>query len=313
MINSDKWFVIINPKAGNSKAKKQWPVIKSLLKAHNFSFNFFFTEYKGHSTLLVLQAIKNGFKKIICVGGDGTIHHTINGIMRQKSLASSNVTLGVIPIGTGNDWSKTYNINSNLEQAVQIIKANKTCLQDVGKISFLDTKTPPVYFNNLAGIGFDGLVVKKAQPIKYLGKLTYIIATLKCFLWYKNISVIVKTLAKTYHLNALMIVVGLGKFSGGGMQLTHNPDVKDGLFDVTLVGDLTKWDIIKNIGKLYSGKINEINNINTLKLFELYIKPDIKNRNIYIQADGEIFNAENIKVSLYKKALKLCYNNTTAF
>lgn len=110
MSNSNRWFVIINPTSGNGSSKRKWPRIKALLNAEYFDFDYAFTEYENHSVLLVQIAVKQGFKKIISVGGDGTLHNIINGIQRQNTVNSSYIQIGVIPIGTGNDWIKTYNI-----------------------------------------------------------------------------------------------------------------------------------------------------------------------------------------------------------
>lgn len=308
MNHNNSWFVIINPKAGNGKAKTKWPKIEMLLKQYKFSFEFAFTDFKSHSTELVKNAINKGFEKIICVGGDGTIHHVVNGIMLQNRCESSSITLGVIAIGTGNDWVKTYNIPKAIEKAIQIIKNEKTCFQDVGKINFTDSKNPSVYFNNLAGIGFDGYVAKTAESLKYFGKFAYLIATLKSFFFYKNIKVTIKLKDKICDLNALMVIVGLCEFSGGGMRLTNKPIVNDGLFDISVLKDFTKWDIIKQINKLYSGKIGSIKKVKVFKVNSLKIKPK-KNKFCFIQADGEVFSSETIEISLYKKAIKLCYNS----
>jgi len=91
---------------------------------YELPFDFISTEYKHHEELLVQNAIANGYRKFFCIGGDGTLHHMVNGIMKQRHTASNNILIAVIPIGTGNDWVKNYNISSNPEKAVQIILNN---------------------------------------------------------------------------------------------------------------------------------------------------------------------------------------------
>jgi len=308
MDHKNSWFIIINPKAGNDKAKAKWPKIKALLSKYLFSFDYAFTDYKGHAAELVKNAVNKGFTKIMCVGGDGTVHHVVNGIMHQNMYETSKITLGVIPIGTGNDWVKTYGIPKNIEKAIRLIKKEELYTQDIGKIEFLESKRPSVYFNNMAGVGFDGYVAKKAETLKHFGKLSYFIATLKSFYNYKNINVIVETQNNTISSNALMVLVGLCTFSGGGMRLTDSPEVDDSLFDVSILNDFTKWDVIRHINKLYSGKINKVQKIKLLKtsVLTIYTKATTK---CFIQADGEVFPTENISFSIQKNALKLCYNS----
>ena len=83
---NDYWFLILNPIAGNGKSKKNWNKISTSLKSQHIQFSYAFTEYSKHEAVLVINAIKNGFTKIISVGGDGTLHHIVNGIIREEKL-----------------------------------------------------------------------------------------------------------------------------------------------------------------------------------------------------------------------------------
>lgn len=83
MPSSKTWFVIVNPTSGNGSCKKKWPDILELLKMYEFHFEYVFTEYPNHGIKLTQNAIYQGFRRFICVGGDGTLHHIVNGIMSQ--------------------------------------------------------------------------------------------------------------------------------------------------------------------------------------------------------------------------------------
>ena len=123
MLNS--WYIIINPTSGNGAAVKKWNKIKTYLAQFKIPFAHSFSSYSKHEEILVSEALKIGHRKIICVGGDGTLHHIINGIMTQKYAAISEIIVAVIPIGTGNDWVKTYKIPKNIKEAVAIISKGK--------------------------------------------------------------------------------------------------------------------------------------------------------------------------------------------
>jgi len=295
------WYIIVNPKAGNGKGLKKWPQIKTCLEQNNFKFEYCFTSAKGDDKIVVENAIARGFSKFICVGGDGTLHHIVNGIMSQEHINSSEVSVGIIPIGTGNDWVKTYGIPNNIEQAISTIKNDNTKRQDIGKISFLDSKKNPVFYMNLAGIGFDAYVANKVEKLKKLGALSYLVAALKGLFKFKNFDIILKTETEGITSKSLMVLVGICKFSGGGMRLTNNHVSNDGLFDITIVGSITKWQIVKNLHKLYNGKVATVKTVKTLKsaVLEINLKDS---KSLSLQADGEVFNAENIKVEIVKNA-----------
>ncbi|WP_347923229.1 diacylglycerol kinase family protein [Pontimicrobium sp. SW4] len=301
MSNSNKWFVIINPTSGNGKAKKHWLKIKAKLENNEFEFDFQFTKSGTHNVKLVHFAVNKGFRNIICIGGDGTIHNTINGIMSQETVFYSNISVGVIPIGTGNDWVKTYNIPRNIDQAINIIKNGAIAQQDIGKIEFIDSKKLPVFFNNLAGIGFDGYVVSKVGKYKHFGALAYLIGAVLGLFSFKNFEVEVITNSQKMKTKSLMVLVGLCKYSGGGMQLTEYDSSFDGLFDVSVAKNFSKFEILKNIFKLFNGNIVNLNKVNSLKTSKITILCAKETTKPFIQADGELIGSESIKVSIIPK------------
>lgn len=298
----EKWFVIINPTSGNGKAKKLWPKIKSLLELYDFSFEFAFTESAEHNVKLVYRSVNQGFKKFICVGGDGTIHNTVNGIMTQNRFEPNELSLGVIPIGTGNDWIKTHNIFRDIEQAILTIKNGETALQDVGKIEFIDTQRDPIFFNNLAGIGFDGYVVSKVGKYKHLGGASYLIGALLGLFSFKNFKVEIEANNETINTNSLMVLVGLCQYSGGGMQLTDYSNYNNGLFDITIAKHFSKLDVLLNTHKLYNGSIKSYRKVENLRSNEVIIRIPQRLKP-FIQADGELIGMGDIKLSLITNAL----------
>lgn len=307
MSNSKRWFVIINPTSGNGSSKRKWPKIKAKLELEKFDFDFAFTEHENHSLNLIQYAVNQEFRKIISVGGDGTLHNIINGIQKQYSVNSSDIQIGVIPIGTGNDWVKTYNIPLDTDKAISIIKNGDLTQQDLGKIEFLKENRGPVYFNNLAGIGFDGFVVSKVGKYKSLGALAYLIGAIAGLFSFKNFNAIIKLNGKEIKTKSLMVLAGLCKYSGGGMQLTKDPIPYDGFFDVSIAKDLTKYDIIKNLVNLFNGNIVRHSKVENYKVIELTITINSEAQP-FIQADGELIGKGNIRLSVIPKAFTFYAN-----
>ena len=162
---SNTWYIIYNPISGGGNAEKKINSIQNLFIYNKIKTETVRTQYPHHEEELVQKAIKKGYNKFICIGGDGTIHHMVNGIMKQNYADTRTIKLAVIPTGTGNDWVKNYKISTNFKKAIDIILRNNSIFQDIGKI-ILSHPHKEVYFNNAAGIGFDAYVVKNINQYK---------------------------------------------------------------------------------------------------------------------------------------------------
>ena len=294
------WYIIINPTSGNAAASKKWKKIVTNLNLCKISYFFIFSEYKDHEEMLVNTAIQQGYRKFISVGGDGTLHHIVNGIMTQKHVELSELKIAVIPIGTGNDWVKTYKIPKNIKKAVSIISKEHITNQDIGCLELLNSKKV-VYFNNLAGLGFDGFVVNNISKFKKFGGLAYLFGTISSFMSYKKTLLTIKFNDKHISTRSLLTLVGICKYSGGGMKLTNNVNTSDGLFDISIAKELTFVNMFLNIGKFYNGNIVKHKEVETHKTAEITITT--KDQNTFIQADGELIGMGGFKAHIISKAL----------
>ncbi|HLV38808.1 diacylglycerol kinase family protein [Xanthomarina sp.] len=301
MANPKTWFVIINPTSGNGSSKKKWPEIQKLLISYQFNFEFAFTQYANHSSELIQEAINQGFRYFICIGGDGTLHNMANGIMLQKEVPSTEIYVGVIPIGTGNDWVKTHYISTDFEKAIQTIQNGNLKQQDVGKLLLLKADKQPTYFVNLAGVGFDGYIVSKVHKYKHFGAIAYLFGALLGLFSFKNFHSKVIINSEVIESKTLMIIVGIGKYAGGGMQLTNTSNPYDGMFDISIAKNISKRDIIKNISKLFNGKITNHKKVETFKADSISIEI-LDTKQPFIETDGEIVGTGNIQISILKNA-----------
>lgn len=300
-MNTD-WFIIVNPTSGNGKSKKSWQHISTLLKNHGIRFSFAFTEYSKHESELAQHAIKNGFTKIISVGGDGTLHHIVNGIMSQNIVETNTIQLAVIPIGTGNDWVKTYNIPTKIEKSILIIKKGNSILQDIGKLTTENNTS--LYFNNVAGIGYDGYVVNKLKNLKRFGGIAYLLSGIYGLLFYKKSNFKIEINNQILEERCLMTIFGICKFSGGGMQFTKDVNPSDGLLDITIAKNLSLFDLILNLPKLYNGTIVYHKKVTTYKTDTIKVIPTSTVEKPFIQADGELIDSGSVEVSIVKKAIQ---------
>lgn len=293
----NKWFVIINPVSGNGYIKRKKTKVLRALQNLNDGFKVTYTQYAKHEIKLVHQAIEKGFYKFICVGGDGTLHHIINGIFTQKMKIPTQIQIGVIPLGTGNDWVKQYNIPKNISANIAILNNNNVTKQDIGSITLANQK---YYFNNVAGIGLDGFVVKNLN--KRAGKFSYILAAFKSVFHFKKSKLKIRINKKVITANILLLSIGICRFSGGGMQFTNQVDPQDEMLDVTVVKDLHPLALFLNVHRLYNGKLHKHKAVNTYKTNKLSVVIKDKNKP-YIQADGEFLGIGDFTIELIPNAI----------
>ncbi len=314
MLNSDDnsskndWFLIVNPNTGNSNFSKSWKIIQDELKSNLISYEFAFSQFTKHEIQLVEEAIKQGYRKIISVGGDGTLHHVVNGIMVQTYVKTSDIKLGVIPLGTGNDWIKSYNIPNTIKDSIHIIENGTDFYQDIGCIELENNRIE--YFNNLAGIGYDGYVIHKLKKLKRFGAVAYILSGLYGLFFYRKTSYKIEINNTIITSKCLMILIGLCQYSGGGMQMTQEPLLNDGLFDVTLVKNFSFLDLIINLPKLYNGTIVNHKKVENFKTSQIKIN-ELNTKESFIEADGELVGKHQLKVAIIKKSIRFIIPNNT--
>lgn len=279
-----KWAVIINPNAGKTSKKNHISKIEKLLNKYSFRFELFITENYQHALYLSKDLVISGYRKIIAVGGDGTINEVVNGIMNSK--LNNEVVLGLIPSGSGNDFVRTVKISRNYEKAIKTIKENFRRLIDVGMLN-------KQYFINTLGIGFDAKIAKSANKIKFVGGiLKYLLALFENLKNLETYNLAIKTDDDLFRNETILISIGNGKFSGGGFPLTPNASPFDSKADVCLVSKISKFELIKSLLMVLRSKHENHPAVKIFQSKEIEVKSD---RNVDIYLDGEIPQLTNYR------------------
>jgi YegS/Rv2252/BmrU family lipid kinase len=306
-----EWLVIVNPNAGNGRGEKDWTIISDLLTKYGLKFHSQFTLARRHAILLTQEGIRFGNRKIIVVGGDGTMNEVVNGVFTQKICPTTDITLAMITVGTGNDWGKLFGIPCHYEKSIKIIKESKVFLQDAGIVHYYNgIERDKRYFINIAGLGFDAVVVKRTNLQKdkgYKGKAIYFINLLRSLMFYRHTLTSVEIDGRKIKNDVFTISIGIGRFSGGGMMQTPKAIPDDGLFDITIVNKIRKAEIIMSLKKLYDGSI-----LNHPKI-EGYTGKDIiidSDPLIHLEADGESLGHSPIKFRLIPKSINIVYGHS---
>jgi len=297
-----EWLVIVNPESGAGKAKKIWPLLKQQMLMANMSFEHQFTTSTQKADVIVPHAVSRGVRKFICLGGDGNLQDILNGIMLQKTCAPNEITVGMVSAGTGNDWIKTYNIPKDIVGALKVILNGKTLIQDVGKCTYRlpDNSEADRYFHNFAGVGFDSYVLENTASLKKFGTIAYLLGMLRCIISFKQPEIEISANGKTIKTKVYLMLAGIGKFGGGGMKLTPGAQPDDGLFYVTVAKNFNLFEIIMNVGRLYSGTFISHHKVETFACTRLSVSS--KDKNAKVEADGEVLGSCPIQVSIIPKS-----------
>jgi YegS/Rv2252/BmrU family lipid kinase len=303
-----EWLVIVNPNAGKGRGRKDWKVISAYLSKPGLLFSEKFTERKEHAIAITNEAITSGYRKILCVGGDGTLNEIVNGVFNQNICPTQDITLGLIPIGTGNDWGRMFGIPLNYEGASQIIKEGKTTIHDIGKVTYYTGPEKRTrYFINIAGLGFESEVVKRTNIQKDNGKggkAIYFYNLLMSLISYRNTKCDIVIDGKSTTANIFSLNVGNGRYCGGGMRQTPFALPDDGILDVTIIKEMGKFEIVRNLKILYNGTILNHPKVEGYKCKNVKVFSDSV---LHVEADGESLGHSPADFSIIPAALNIVY------
>jgi YegS/Rv2252/BmrU family lipid kinase len=304
-----KTYFIINPKARNGYCFKIWQSVESKLKEMGISYFAVFTEYQGHAETIAAKISKRCMKDevIIAVGGDGTIHEVLNGVMKNNF-----VTLGFIPGGSGNDFSRGFQIPTDPIEAMHAIlnlMKRESPIIDIGRITLQEEKEH--YFINNMGAGFDALIsyeVNQSQIKGFLnklslGRLVYVFFLLKNLFTYQcsTISLMIDGKKHIFE-HTWFVTVSNQPFYGGGMKIAPNAIVDDGILDITVVHHLSRIKLLFVFISVFWGKHIHFKEVKSFlgRCISIESSP-----NLFVHADGEFIGHTPLNIQIQPNALQV--------
>ncbi|RMD76442.1 MAG: diacylglycerol kinase family lipid kinase [Bacteroidetes bacterium] len=308
MNNLDQtWFCVANPVAGGGKVVRQRPRIERALKEASIPFEWHWTESAGHAIELARAAVEAGYRRFVAIGGDGTGHEVVNGMLSQNAVPASQMWFTLLPIGTGNDWRRCFDLPTRLNQWVRRLRRGRSVWQDVGRIHYQrDGRSCSRYFINVAGLAYDGYVGRVAAQRKWthFSKLMYMWLIFRCLLSYELPEAEVtfgesRRKGKFYSINA-----GICPWSGGGIRMVPHARPDDGLLALTLAGEVSVWGMLRAVPLFYNGKIATHPAVETDQVPSVTIRP-IGHSIVDVEADGEYLGVAPAHIEIVPRALQV--------
>jgi len=244
---------LVNPASDNGATGRRWPEIARRASSAGLKGRALLSERAGQLGELAAQAVADGASLLVVVGGDGTVNEVANGVAENDA-----VELAVIPRGTGWDFVRTYGIPHKLDDAIAVARDGTARTIDLGRGSFRTWagEESAAFFANVASVGMSGAIARRAnETTKALGgKTSYLWATFAVFARWRVSELRVSVGDEIRRGPMHDVVIANGRYFGGGMMICPEAAPDDGLFDVLLIRDLTKRDLLFTLPKTYRGK-----------------------------------------------------------
>ena len=293
-----RYLCVFNPLAGNKNSIQSKNELEKNFKKYNIKVDWFISEYPHHAQ--ELHKIKNlsYYKGIISIGGDGTLFDIINAQMQLPK--EKRIPLGIIPAGTGNSvYMDLIGHEQNPEKAFQKILNGNIKKMDVMKAT---NSINSFHFINIMGFGFTTEVTQKAIKFKALGKYAYSLAIILKLLSLKPYTLTMKNGEKEKQMNNVFVSILNTRYAGGNLLMAPRAKIDDGLMDVIIVNDISRFKLMKTFPKIYDGTyVNSpyVEYFQTKKIkFSAY---DSK----LLSPDGELSGALPIEVEVIPNALSV--------
>ena len=265
--------------------------VAAAMKRRGMDFDLHVTTGPMDATRAAVQAIGR-YGAVVAVGGDGTMNEVTQG------LAHTDVPLGVVPGGSGNDFIRSLSMPRGIEEIVGVIERGHTRTIDLGRVN-------GKLFINGMGIGFDAVVNIESRKFKRLkGLPAYFAAFLKTIVGYRPLVARITAGDKSFHGSTLMVTIGNGRACGGGFLLTPRATPDDGLLDLSVIEPMWLPVLMWHLPKVFLGTIDRVKYCTSIKARSILVEGD---EPLPSHMDGEVFSTSerSYEIVVLPKAMKV--------
>ncbi|MCL4505302.1 MAG: diacylglycerol kinase family lipid kinase [Chloroflexi bacterium] len=297
--------VIYNPRANRGRNPRDITELREIARTLGAS-EWIHTEYPGHAILLAAQAAREGYQRVVSIGGDGTLHEIVNGLLQIPD--QERPQLGIVPMGSGNDFVVGVGATSNIRRAIEHVFDDAHIRRiDAGFVRFGDGAKH--YWCNMLGIGFDAAVTLQSQHINWLrGQAMYFLAAVRTIIEnYDAPEMIMELDGSPLRQRVQMLTIGNGTREGGGFITTPDAQVDDGRLDYAMFQPVSRAMMVRLIPEVMRGTHGRFHQVRMGKIVVLKLQAD---RPLLIHADGEMLarysdNVTVVEVGIVPGALTL--------
>ena len=273
-------LLLFNPHAGAGRAARLLPGVRSALE--NFAaLDVLKTSGAGDATRLVAQADLSAYDGLIAAGGDGTLFEVLNGLYTHDKAQRK--PLGLVPVGTGNAFSRDLGLlPGDWEKAVGLIRAGRLRPVDVGRVQ---TPSETYYFLNIVGTGLPVDAMTLAAKLKFLGNSAYTLAALWRAIKLKSYPLTIEIDGKIINQDSMFLEISNTRYTGTSFMMAPDAVLDDGLLDVTLLGKMSRFRLLRLFPSIYKGHHVRYEEIKTCKAQEIRITAP---EGLVLAPDGEL-------------------------
>ena len=288
---SDHWTIIANPVSGRGRARRIGERVADLLRERGVNAHLMMSGAPGDCERLAREALARGARQVAACGGDGTVHEVVNG------LANSDAVLGVVPCGRGNDLARALGLSSDVKDVVNTLVHGVDRAIDLGKVGGR-------FFGTVASLGFDTAVAQRmrSRPSRFGGTVSYGLAILRTLFGYRSPFVRLRGDFGVFEGRILLAATANAPFYGSGIKIVPDAMVDDGMLDVCIVADVSRWTVLRMFLRAYSGAHVGHSAVRIVQTRALQIESD---DSLWIFADGEPMCEVPAEIEVVPRALKV--------
>ncbi|HEX9706665.1 MAG TPA: diacylglycerol kinase family protein [Steroidobacteraceae bacterium] len=251
MIDPDRWFIVVNPVSGGGRALRFQPRLTAALRRAGLPYDCVVSGAPGDAARHFASAVREGRRRLLSVGGDGTLNELINGL-RASAAPADECLVAAAAGGTGNDWSRTMQIPDDPESLVACMARGRARRVDIAVAEGTDGKQ--IAFHSVAGAGLDAEVLRRT-PRSGPRALAYLFGLARTLAAYRAPEFEITVDGRITRGRFLLVLASIGPRCGGGMRLAPGAVVDDGLLDLLTIDPLPFSGALARLPKLFDGRL----------------------------------------------------------
>lgn len=290
-------LLVYNPCAGHGKSGRRLSEIQGLCRQLDLDVDTRITERPGHATDIIASEDLASYNGVVAAGGDGTVFETVNGIFRNP--AGPVVPLGVLPVGTGNSYSRDLDLQTGqVFEALNSIAGGKTRKVDVGRCR---AGEHDLYFLNILGVGFVSDVTATASRLKVFGNLAYTIGVVYRTVFLEPFPLRLEIDGEHVARDAVFLEISNSRFTADFL-MAPEADIDDGLLDITVLGKITRRRLLRLFPTVFRGEHVRYDEVETFRARRISVATE---QSKILSPDGELIGTTPAEVSCLHRALRV--------